>query len=121
MGVLYSLVVAVHLLGMAALVGGYLVAATTGVAVAVNPVLLWGARAQVVTGLVLVGLAEAVLGAEVNHVKIGVKLVLALAVTALAEVAAGRERRSGAAPAGLVHGAGGLAVVTVLVATLWAT
>lgn len=119
MDLVYDGVVALHLLGMAALVGGYLVVATRAEPLTVPAVLLWGARAQVLTGLVLVGLAEAVLDTEVNHAKIGIKLVLALVVGWLAEGAAGRARRTGTAPAGMVHAAGALAVLTVLVASLW--
>ena len=49
---------------------------------------------QVLTGLLLVGIAEA--GTDpVNHPKVGVKLVVALAVTALAEIANARQKRGG--------------------------
>src|SRR5690606_4829527 len=83
METLYDLIVVTHLLGMAALVGGYLVAATRGgAAVVPNGVMLWGARLQVVTGLVLAGLVEQVRD-EPNYTKIGIKLVVALVVVAL--------------------------------------
>lgn len=118
METLYDLIVVTHLLGMAALVGGYLVAATRGgAAVVPNGVMLWGARLQVVTGLVLAGLVEQVRD-EPNYTKIGIKLVVALVVVALTEVSNARGRR-GTAVAGLVHAAGVLAVVNVLVAALW--
>jgi len=81
--------------------------------------MLWGARAQVVTGVPLVGLGEMTSDDPLNHVKIGVKLVIALAVAALTEIAAGRGRRGRPVAEPMVHGAGGLAVVNVLVATLW--
>lgn len=73
-----------------------------------------------VTGLILVGLGESVdaLDKDYNHVKIGIKLVVALVVVALTEVSNARGRR-GTAVAGLVHAAGVLAVVNVLVAALW--
>lgn len=57
-----------------------------------TPALVWGARAQLVTGLILVGLAEMDDG-DVNHAKIGVKLVVAIAVAACAEIAPRRGRR----------------------------
>lgn len=39
--------------------------------------MLWGARAQIIAGLALVGLAEAALDNELNHIKIGVELIVA--------------------------------------------
>ena len=54
----------------------------------------------------------------VNHTKVGVKLLVALAVAACAEIAAGRERRGQGRPE-LVHAAGGLAVLNTMVAVLW--
>lgn len=119
MDLVYSLLVAAHLLGMAALVGGYLSGATASRTTAPGPVMVWGARTQLVTGLALVGLGEAVLDVDYNHVKIGVKLVLAVVVAGLVEVVAARMRRGAMAPSTLVHTAGALAVVTVLVAVLW--
>lgn len=137
MDLLYNLLVAGHVLGLAALIGGYLVGATlrpprgtepgrdrppgggTAGGPWPGPVMLWGARAQVVTGLLLVGMAEMTSDDPLNQVKIGVKLVVALAVAALTEIAAGRGRRGRPVADGMVHAAGGLAVVNVLVATLW--
>ena len=108
-----DLVVVLHLLGLAAIIGSAVFVAR-GV---VTPALVWGARAQIVTGLVLVGLAE--MGDDpVNHTKVGVKLLVALAVAACAEIAAGRERRGQGRPE-LVHAAGGLAVLNTMVAVLW--
>ena len=113
MELLTDLVVVLHLLGLAAVVGSAVFVAR-GVP---TPALVWGARAQLVTGLILVGLAEA--GDDpVNHTKVGVKLVVALAVAACAEIAAARERRGEGKPE-LVHAAGGLAVLNTMVAVLW--
>lgn len=117
MDVVYDLVVVLHLLGMAALVGGYLVAARGRAHP--NEVMLWGARLQIVTGLVIVGLGEGagVWGADQpDNSKIGAKLLIALVVVALTEIAAGKRRRSNAST--LTHAAGLLAIVNVLVAVL---
>ena len=73
--------------------------------------------ALVVTGLLLVGLNRAA-EEPVDNTKIAVKLVVALAVAACAEIAAGRDRRGQANP-NLVHAAGALAVVNTMVAVLW--
>jgi hypothetical protein len=116
MDVVQNLLVLAHLLGMAAIVGSAVFVAR-GV---VTPALLWGARAQVVTGLVLVGLAQA--GDDpVDNTKVGVKLVVALAVAACAEIAGGRERRGRGSRPQLVHAAGALALLNAAVAVLWTT
>lgn len=114
METLGPLLVVLHLLGMAAIVGGWLASRTGSPAMA--PI-VWGARAQLVTGLALVGLAEAGDGSP-DHTKVAVKLVVAVAVAACAEIAAARARR-GEPSGSLLDGAGILAVVNVLVAVLW--
>ncbi|MGB7448856.1 MAG: hypothetical protein WA892_06975 [Ornithinimicrobium sp.] len=121
---LYQVVVLAHVLGLAALIGGYfaLVWATPRSA---NPafvpsvVMVWGARAQVLTGLILVGLGEAVVDKDYDHVKIAVKLVVALLVAALVEATRGRGRRGQSFPAAVVHLAGALAILNATVAVLW--
>lgn len=121
MDFLYNLLVVTHMLGLAALIGAYLVGLAGGAGRPMTTVLVWGARLQLLTGLALVGIGEATSGGpeEFNHLKIGVKLAIAVAVAAVAEIASARTRRDGAAPTGLLHAAGGLAVVNVLVASLW--
>ncbi|MGL5866247.1 MAG: hypothetical protein ACRCYX_10320 [Dermatophilaceae bacterium] len=115
MELVQNLFVLAHLLGMAAIVGSAVLVARDRV----TPALIWGARAQFVTGLLLVGLLE--MGDDpVNHTKVGVKLVVGLAVTACAEIAAGRARRGAAQHAILVRAAGWLAVLNTAVAVLWA-
>lgn len=114
MDVLVNVFVVLHLLGMAAIIGSAVFVARG----AVTPALLWGARAQLVTGILLVGLVQ-VDGDEVNNAKIGVKLVVAVAVVACAEIAAARERKGGGARPRLVNAAGALALLNVVVAVLW--
>ncbi|MEV6280754.1 hypothetical protein [Nocardia sp. NPDC051832] len=111
----YNLVVVTHLLGMAAVVGGYAAGQPK-----VNEVMVWGARAQIITGVILVGLAESIdsLGKDPNMVKIGIKLVISVLVAAFAEMGRADAKRGKDIP-WMTHAAGGLAVVNVLVATLW--
>jgi hypothetical protein len=78
---LEHLLLVLHLLGMAALFGGALVQARDAVKV-VNVSMLYGALAQVVTGLLLVGVLEG-RDEPVDHAKIGVKLAVALIVALL--------------------------------------
>ena len=117
MDFLTKLVVALHLLGMAAIVGGWLVARTGK---SFPSSIVWGARAQLVTGLILVGLAEANKepGHSLNYAKIGVKLVVALVVVAMAEIGASRTRK-GEKHSTQLDVAGGGAVLNALVAALW--
>jgi hypothetical protein len=90
METVWDLVVVVHLVGMAAVVGGWLTqvgSARPQVPVAV----LYGAIAQVISGPVLVGLASSgAVDHDIDNAKIGVKLVVALAVFVVAYL--GRRR-----------------------------
>ncbi len=114
MEILEQLFLLAHLLGMAAVVGSAIFVAR-GVA---TPALVWGARAQLVTGLVLVGLNEA-LDEELDTTKVAVKLLVAIAVVACAEIAAARERKGQGSRAQLVTAAGALALLNTAIAVLW--
>ena len=112
-----SVFVVLHLLGMATILGGWLafrLGAERGVLA-----LVWGARVQLLLGLILVTLNE-LNHEDVNNAKIGVKLVVALAVLVCAEIARARSRKGSLQPV-LVHAAAALALVNVLVAVLWQT
>lgn len=113
MDIIYGLLVVTHLLGMAGLVGGWLVAVRSP---KVLPPMVYGAAIQLVTGLALVGLAESgTVDVEVGTTKIAVKLVVALVVAALVF----RHRRKAFISRGVLHAIGGLATLNVLVAVLW--
>jgi hypothetical protein len=136
MAVLIGVVVVLHLLGAAAIIGPWLAAPRAG---RIRMAMVWGARAQVVTGIVLVALHEMSTDPSdaLNRTKIGVKLVVALACAACAEIANGRQRRALAAtPAGegatatatlpamlpatgLVQVTALLAILNVCIAVLW--
>lgn len=113
MDVIQGLLVVLHLLGMAAIIGSALFVARG----ATTPALVWGARAQLVTGLLLVGLAEAT-SEPVNNAKVGVKLIVAVAVAACAEIAAAKARKDAPVPE-LVTAAGALALLNTAIAVLW--
>lgn len=108
-----DLFLVLHLLGMASIVGGFLVQAKAE-RKRVQPAMLHGALTALVTGIVLTGLRE--MGdAEVNHVKIGVKLLVVLVVTALAW----RRRRAEQISTGEWGAIGGLTILNVVVAVFW--
>ncbi|MVU82669.1 hypothetical protein GPX89_36235 [Nocardia sp. ET3-3] len=111
----YNLVVTAHLLGMAAVVGGYVASRPR-----VSELMVWGARAQIVTGVVLLGMAESIhsLGKDPNMAKMIVKLVVAVLVAAFAEMGRADAKR-GKEVAWMCEAAGGLAILNVLIAALW--
>ena len=115
MELVYKLVVVAHLLGMAAVVGGYVAARPV-----VSELMVWGARAQLITGVILAGMASGIesLGKDPDTTKLAVKLVIAFAVAAFAEISRGDGKR-GKRVDWMTDAAGGLAIVNVLVAVLW--
>jgi hypothetical protein len=117
MDLVYDVFVIAHLLGMASLVGGFF-AYNRGLDATL--LMVQGARAQVVTGLILVGLAEVVdsLDKDLDMAKIGTKLVVALAAAACIEIGRGRLKK-GRNATRLVQVAGALGVLNVLVAAGW--
>ncbi|MFM7146993.1 MAG: hypothetical protein ACKOW5_11755 [Actinomycetales bacterium] len=115
MTIVYNILVFLHFIGLASLLGGFLVqmrSADKGV----NPAMLHGALTQLVTGLAMVGLAESgAVDEPLDMTKITVKLVIVLVITVLAFI--GRRRQP---PQVALWGViGGLTVVNVAVAVFW--
>ena len=108
-GLFHDVLLFVHFVGLAALIGGLLVqlAAATK---QVNPAVLYGAIVQLVTGLALMFLELD----EVNHIKVAVKffLLVVIIVVALAR------RRRGLTPVTYWLMLG-LSVANVGVAVFW--
>jgi len=108
MDFLNSVLVFLHLLGMAGILAGFLIQLITGHR-AGPKCMLHSSLLQLVTGLILFGLAE--MGEDpVNHVKFGIKLVVAVAVTAVAIFDVRKPAKN------LAVAAGALTVVNVAVA-----
>ncbi|GAA1747985.1 MULTISPECIES: hypothetical protein [Streptomonospora] len=103
-----SVLVFLHLLGMAGIIAGFMLQLIAGHAAGPKSI-LHSSLLQLVTGLLLTGLAEMGDG-PVDHAKIGVKLVVALAVTVVAILDVRRPDKR------LAITAGALAVVNVAVA-----
>lgn len=96
MEILREILLTLHLLGMAIIVGGYFTVIRSP---KVMPGMLHGSYLQLVTGLLLVGLAEMGDG-DVNHMKIGIKLVVAILVTVFAFIGNKKQKTfAAAAPA----------------------
>ncbi|MEU3847273.1 hypothetical protein AB0E44_09795 [Micrococcus terreus] len=115
MDFVHSLVLFLHFVGTAALLGGWL-------ATFRNPtVLQWqhiGAWIQLVTGVALVGLLEMGDG-QVNHIKIAVKLVVLIAVLVAAIIGRRKVAKDQPVSTGLAHAVGGLTLVNVALAVFW--
>lgn len=89
MDVLREIVLFLHLIGFALLLGGGIAQYVSG-RLRINPAMLWGAVTQVVTGLILAA-PWGEEGKEANGVAIGVKLVIALGILAMVWFARRRE------------------------------
>ncbi|WP_431784610.1 hypothetical protein [Streptomyces chumphonensis] len=116
MDVLINLFVALHIIGIAALLGGFLFqtkALRTGGA-RMLPGMLHGAITMLVTGVCLVGLHQAE-GNEVDNLKIGVKLAVLVVILGLVYV----KRDDAKVPSPVMGTVGLLTVLNIFIATLW--
>lgn len=116
MDVLINVFVALHIIGIAALLGGFLTqmkAMGAGTA-RFTAAMLHGALTMLVTGAVLVGLNQAD-DNPVNNVKIGVKLAVLIVVLALVYVKRDEEK----VEKPMFAAVGGLTLVNIFIAVLW--
>ncbi|WP_163509870.1 hypothetical protein [Fodinicola acaciae] len=115
MDVLYQVLVALHLVGMAGIVGGWLFQLRS-TQPRIAALMSHGSILQVITGVALVGIASAgLVDKHPNNTKIAVKLVIAVVVMVVALLNFRKQKASKA----VFHTVGGLALLNVLVATLW--
>jgi heme/copper-type cytochrome/quinol oxidase subunit 4 len=122
--VLHSVILVGHFIGLAAIVGPFVMQARWKGQYAF-PVVLGGAITQLVTGLALVGLAE--MGGDddgdLNYAKIGVKLTIAVIIFVAALLGFLKQRKSegggGRELLPFFHAAGGLALVNITLAVFW--
>ncbi|SDL42738.1 hypothetical protein [Tessaracoccus oleiagri] len=111
----HSIALFVHFIGAAALVGGWLATFRK------PTVLQWqhiGAWLQLLSGLALVGLLEMGDG-QVNHIKIGVKLLILLGALVAAFIGRRKVKRGEPVSVGLAHAVGGLALLNIAIAVFW--
>ena len=113
--------IVLHFVGLASLFGGFLtqMKAMAKKAAKIVPAMIHGAWTALITGILLVGVAEwrIALGAafEVDHMKIGVKSIIAAVIVALVMIY--RKRESVATP---IFGAIGLLTLTnIVLAVFW--
>ncbi len=120
-GIVKMFLVVLHLVGMAALLGGFLVQikALRAKTAEILPAMVHGAWTSFVTGLLLVGVREWELamggGEELDHSKIAIKSVVVLIILVL--VMLNRKKKL---VAGSVLGTvGGLTLLNVVLAVFW--
>ncbi|MFF0433193.1 hypothetical protein ACFYU9_13325 [Streptomyces sp. NPDC004327] len=116
MDVLINVFVALHIIGIGALLGGFLAqmkAMGAGTA-RFTPGMLHGALTMLVTGAVLVGIHQAE-GHTLNNIKIGIKMAILVVVLGLVYVKRDEERVDKA----LFGAVGGLTMANIFIATLW--
>ena len=116
---LYAFLVVGHFIGLAAIVGPFLLQMRKNGDFAVAAV-FGGAITQLATGLLLVTVAE-LSGGDLNHMKIGIKLLIALLVFVAALLGWLRARKTGndRSIKKFFHTAGGLALINVVLAVFW--
>ncbi|MFG2678486.1 hypothetical protein [Streptomyces sp. NPDC048392] len=116
MDVLLHIFVGLHIIGIAALLGGFLTqlkAMGRGTA-RFTPAMLHGALTMLVTGAVLIGLNQAQ-DHSVDNVKMGVKLAVLIVILGLVYVKRDEEK----ADKTLFGLVGALTLVNVFIAVLW--
>jgi hypothetical protein len=113
-GFVLDLLVFLHLLGMATLVGSFLLQLRAGVGAPLTKGWLHGLGLQLVTGVALMLLAP-LTHADYDEVKLGVKLLVLLVIGGLAITYTVRGRT----PRWLPFTLGGLVVVNVGLAVFW--
>ncbi|MFZ6992464.1 hypothetical protein ACO0E1_11290 [Curtobacterium sp. RRHDQ66] len=124
MSVLFNVLLVLHFIGLAAVIGAFLVQMRRKGGFQTFWVIT-GLVTQLVTGLGMMGIIDATSDGGANHAKLGVKLVIAAVALVLAFVARARQKRADAGTAKakaalpFFHSAGALAIVNVLVAVLW--
>lgn len=115
MNIVYDIMVFLHIVGAAMIVGiwiGNMKKPT------VHPRQFDGAALQLLTGIVMMGLIPA-LDRDANYMKLGVKIVIALVVAILAFIGSRKFKKGEPVSKGLAHSVGGLALLNVAIATLW--
>ncbi|MFI1013692.1 hypothetical protein [Streptomyces sp. NPDC020965] len=116
MDVLINVFVALHIIGIASLLGGFLTqmkAMGAGTA-RFGPAMLHGALMMLITGVALVGLNQAD-DQTVNNIKIGIKMAVLVVILGLVYVK--RDEETVEKP--LFGAVGGLTVTNIFIATVW--
>lgn len=119
--ILKDSLVVLHFIGLASLLGGFLVQikSLSAKTAEIIPAMVHGAWTMFITGLLLVGVREweqALGGGEdLDHIKIGVKAVVALAILVIVLL----KKKQKPVSSGVLGAVGGLTVLNVILAVFW--
>ncbi|MEE2522729.1 hypothetical protein V1639_11230 [Pseudarthrobacter sp. J75] len=116
MTILYSILVFLHIVG-AAMIVGYWIA--TIKEPTVHPRQRDGAFLQLLTGIAMMGIIPMMPDADPNYFKLGIKFAIAAAVAVLAVIGTRKIKKGEPVSTGLAHGVGGLALINIAIATIW--
>lgn len=116
METLRHVVLLVHLVGFAVLFGAWVVEAV-GRRIRLTRLMSYGLLIAGIAGLALA--APWGIDHDLNYVKIGVKLIVLLAIGAVLGIGTARQRRTGAVPAPLFWSVGLLTLANAAIAVLW--
>jgi hypothetical protein len=120
-GIIKSFLVVLHLVGMAALLGGFLVQikALRAKTAEILPAMIHGAWTSLITGILLVGVREWELamggGEDLDHSKIAIKSVVVAIIVTLVMLKRKQKPVSGA----FLGTIGGLTFLNVVLAVFW--
>ena len=115
MNIVYNIMVFLHIVGAAMIVGIWIANMKKPT---VHPRQFDGAALQLLTGIVMMGLIPA-LDMDANYAKLGIKFAVALAVGVLAFIGRRKYKKDEPVSVGLAHAVGGLALLNIGIATLW--
>jgi hypothetical protein len=116
MSILYSILVFLHVVGAAMIVGYWIATMKTPT---VHPRQRDGAFLQLLTGIAMMGLIPFMDDKDPNYVKLGIKFAIAIVVAVLAVIGSRKVKNGEPVSTGLAHGVGGLALINIALATLW--
>ena len=113
---LYNLILVLHFVGLASLLGGVIVQVASPEK-GVNRAMLDGALLQIVTGVIMVGISESgsLEGDKLNMTKISVKLAIVIVIAVLAFLG----RKKTPPQVGLWGITGALTLASVVIAVFW--
>ncbi|MEY4046039.1 MAG: hypothetical protein RIR19_508 [Chloroflexota bacterium] len=113
LGTLELVLIFVHLLGMAAIVGGYF-AGISSATKRLSAGMVHGTLLQLVSGIAILGV-EMAENSPYSRAKFGVKLLIVI----VALLIAWPRRRAASVPASTYHAIGLLAITNVVIAIFW--
>lgn len=117
MEILRNILLVLHFVGFAAILGGVLAQLTTAARGRgrVLPAIMHGAWLQLISGIALVGVIQGAQLGEIDNIKIAVKLVVLIVITVIAFL----NRKKETAAGWVLPVIGGLTLLNVLIAVFW--